>query len=135
MDALARLAVALLIGFLIGLDRERAEARKSETLFAGVRTFPLISLAGALGVLLRDGAGSGPMLMSLVAIATVALLSYWRSLQAGHAGATTEIAAVVTFLLGALAGTGELTLAAAAGVAVAVLLAAKPPLEAFSRAL
>jgi uncharacterized membrane protein (DUF4010 family) len=41
----------------------------------------------------------------------------------------------VTFLLGALAGTGQLMLAAAAGVAVAVLLAAKPPLEAFSRAL
>ena len=34
------LLVALLVGLLIGLDRERAEVRKGHPLFAGVRTFP-----------------------------------------------------------------------------------------------
>src|SRR4051794_5739900 len=52
-EALKRLLVALLVGLLIGLDRERAEVRKGRRLFAGVRTFPLIALlGGALSMLL-----------------------------------------------------------------------------------
>jgi len=53
----------------------------------------------------------------------------------GHVGATTEIAALATFLLGAVAGAGHLTIAGATGVGVAVLLAAKPRIEGFTRAL
>jgi uncharacterized membrane protein (DUF4010 family) len=135
MPGLAPLLVALLVGFLIGLDRERAEVRKERELFAGVRTFPLIALAGALPMLLRDTVGTGLLAVSFVAVAAVAVVSYARSTASGRLGATTEVAAIVTFLLGALAGAGQLTLAAAAGVAVAVLLAAKPPLERFSRTL
>src|SRR5207244_3808919 len=55
--SLARLAVAALVGFLIGLDRERAEARKARELVAGVRTFPLIALAGALPLLVDGPTG------------------------------------------------------------------------------
>jgi len=135
MPALASLLVALLVGFLIGLDRERAEARKERSLFAGVRTFPLIALAGALAVLLVDVGGRALILGSFLAVAAIALVSYVQGTRQGDIGATTEIAALVTFLLGALAGAGQLALAGAAGVTVAVLLAAKPPLEAFSRAL
>ncbi len=135
VEGLQRLAVALLIGLLIGLDRERAEVRKARAEFAGVRTFPLVALSGALPMLFPDpwapllGAGA------FLAVAAIAVLSYQRTSAAGDIGATTEVAAVTTFLLGALAGVGQLVVAAAAGVAVAVLLAAKPRLEAFSRAL
>ena len=100
--ALERLLVALLVGVLIGLDRERAEARKA------------------------------PLLLAVVG---VALVSYVRTSASGDLGATTEIAAVVTFLLGVVADAGQLVVAGAAGVGVAVLLAAKPSLEGFSRAL
>lgn len=134
MEDLAPLLVALLVGLLIGLDRERAEVRKDRPLFAGVRTFPLIALAGALPVLLREELGAGLLLVSFLAVAGVVVTAYVRG-DASHPGATTEIAALVTFLLGALAGAGQLGLAAAAGVTVAVLLAAKPPLERLSRAL
>ncbi|HET6372701.1 MAG TPA: DUF4010 domain-containing protein [Candidatus Polarisedimenticolia bacterium] len=132
---LFRLIAALLIGFLIGLDRERAEARKQRPLFAGVRTFPLIALAGALSMLLLDAVGPWLVIACFLAVAGVALISYVRTSKAGNVGATTEVASIATFLLGVLAGTGELALAAAAGVAVAVLLAAKPRLERFSRTL
>jgi uncharacterized membrane protein (DUF4010 family) len=135
MTSLAALVVALLIGLLIGLDRERAEARKGRALFAGVRTFPLIALAGALAMELREAAGVGLVLAAFVAVGAVAVVAYARSAAAGDVGATTEIAALVTFLLGVLAGTGQLELAAACGVGVAVLLAAKPPLERLSRTL
>jgi uncharacterized membrane protein (DUF4010 family) len=135
IPAAERLLVALLVGLLIGLDRERAEARKHRALFAGVRTFPLIALAGAIPLVLGGVVGAALAVVSALAVAGVAVVSYLRASAAGEAGATTEIAAVTTFLLGALAGAGELHVAAAAGVVVAVLLAAKPPLEAFSRAL
>jgi len=135
MPALASLLVALLVGFLIGLDRERSEARKERALFAGVRTFPLIALTGAFSVLLLDVGGRALVLGSFAAVAAISIVSYVSGVRRGDVGATTEIAALVTFLLGALAGAGELTLAGAGGVIVAVLLAAKPPLEAFSRAL
>jgi uncharacterized membrane protein (DUF4010 family) len=133
--AFERLLVALLIGLLIGLDRERTELRKAHRLFAGVRTFPLIALAGAVPMLLMDAAGPGLLIVSFLAVAAVAVVSYLRGSAAGDIGATTEMAALATFLLGVLAGAGQLLVAGAAGVAVAVLLVAKPRLEGFSKAL
>jgi len=132
---LERLLVALMIGILIGLDRERAEVRKARQIFAGVRTFPLVALAGAIPVLLVDRVGPLLLAVSLMAIAAIAVVSYVRSSATGDIGATTEVAAIATFLLGALAGAGQLVVAGACGVAVAVLLVAKPKLEAFSRTL
>jgi uncharacterized membrane protein (DUF4010 family) len=130
-----RLGVALLVGFLIGLDRERAEARKHVDLFAGVRTFPLIALAGALPSLAVEAWGIAPLIAALAAFAALLGVAYYRSTAAGNVGATTEVAALVTFLLGALAGRGELVLAAGVGIAVALLLNAKPRLERFSQTL
>ena len=70
-----------------------------------------------------------------VAVAGIALVSYARGAGEGDMGATTEIAALGTFALGAVAGVGQLVVAGAAGVTVAVLLAVKPSLERLSRAL
>jgi uncharacterized membrane protein (DUF4010 family) len=132
---LARLALALLVGLLIGLDRERAEARKGREMIGGVRTFPLIALAGAVPMLLPGLASLLALVTAFVAVAAVAVASYVRQAAEGRYGATTEVAVVATCLLGALAGAGQLLLAGAAGIAVSVLLVAKPRLEAFSRAL
>jgi len=135
IPALERLLVAMLVGFLVGLDRERAEARKDHALFAGVRTFPVIALAGAIPMLLEDRVGPALLVATFLAIAAVAVVSYVRTSAHGRIGATTEMAALATFLLGALAGAGQLVVAGAAGVALAVLLVGKPRLEAFSNAL
>jgi uncharacterized membrane protein (DUF4010 family) len=135
VPSLEGVAVALLIGILVGLDRERAELRKGREGFAGVRTFPLIALVGAVGAVLMPVTGIALLITSFAAVAAVAVVAYWRSSVAEGPGATTEMAAIATFLLGALAGSGQYVLAGSAGVAVAVLLAAKPRLEAFSRTL
>jgi uncharacterized membrane protein YhiD involved in acid resistance len=42
--------VASLLGLLLGLERERKRGPRGH-LFAGIRTFPLFSLAGFLGAL------------------------------------------------------------------------------------
>ena len=135
LTSVARLAVAMLIGLLVGLDRERAEERKERQLFAGVRTFPMIALAGCVPMLLIGHAGPLLLLGALLAVAAVTVVAYARGAATGDIGATTEIAAIATFLLGALAGAGELVVAGAAGVAMSVLLVAKPRIEGFSRAL
>lgn len=135
LPSLEGLLVALLVGFLIGLDRERAEARKGHEVFAGVRTFPLIALAGAVPMILMPIAGPALLVASFAAVGAVAVVSYVRTSAGGDIGATTEVAAIATFLLGALAGSGQFVAAGATGVAIAILLVAKPRLEAFSRAL
>jgi uncharacterized membrane protein (DUF4010 family) len=134
-SGLGRLAVALLIGLLVGLDRERAEVRKAREMFAGVRTFSLIAMAGCLPMLVVDRTGPWLVVAAFLAVAAIEVLAYHRAAAEGHIGATTEMAGLATFLLGALAGVGQLLLAGAGGIAVATLLVAKPRLEAFSLAL
>jgi uncharacterized membrane protein (DUF4010 family) len=135
LDQLFNLGVALLVALLIGLDRERAEERKRRNLFAGIRTFPLIALAGAIPALQVSTWGVAPLIASFAAFSALLAVAYYRSTAEGSIGATTESAALVTFLLGALAGSGERGLAAGIGIAVALLLNAKPRLERFSRGL
>jgi uncharacterized membrane protein (DUF4010 family) len=86
-------------------------------------------------MLVLDVTGSALVIASFLVVATVAVVSYLRTSAQGDVGATTEVAAFATFLLGALAGAGDKFIAGVAGVAVAVLLVAKPRIEAFSRAL
>jgi uncharacterized membrane protein (DUF4010 family) len=120
-------AVALLIGLLLGLERERAR-QADEPLFAGIRTFPLFSIAGYLGAL----AGQHGLPLALPAVLLVlgafAVAAYVRTAPT-HMGATTEAAALVTALLGAAVGLGQAPVAAALAVAVALLLALKDPLH------
>lgn len=135
VESLQRLAVALGIGLLVGLDRERVELRKDQSFLAGIRTFPLIALSGALSVLLVDVAGMWLTVVAFAAVCAIAVIAYVRSSAAGHVGSTTEIAVLTTFLLGAVAGAGHLLVAAAGGIAIAILLVAKPRLQALSRAI
>jgi uncharacterized membrane protein (DUF4010 family) len=128
-ESLQRLLVALLVGLLIGLDRERSEARKNRRQFAGVRTFPLIALlAGALSLV-----SVWLLALGFVAVGAIALVSYRESTQKGDIGATTEVAALVTYALGALAGEGQLVVTGAVGVAVMALLVTKVSIERLSR--
>lgn len=95
--------------------------------FAGIRTFSLVSLAGAVAQSL------GQPLITLVAavlVAALAVISHVKD-RSRDPGVTTEMALFVTFLLGVLA-VEQQAMAAAAGVVVAGLLAAREPLQRFS---
>ena len=86
-------------------------------------------------MLLFDITGPALLVTCFLAVASITVVSYVRITAKGDVGATTEIAAFATFLLGVLAGAGYLQVAGAVGVGVAILLVAKPRMEAFSRAL
>lgn len=122
--------VALGIGLLIGIDRERKKGDGPMRAAAGLRTFTLTSLAGALGT-----AAGGPALLAVVvgAVTVYAGFSYWHGRDTDP-GLTTEIALVTTALLGGLA-VGEPAFAAGIGVVVAVLLNARAELHWFARSV
>ncbi|MDX1609552.1 MAG: MgtC/SapB family protein [Halofilum sp. (in: g-proteobacteria)] len=130
-DILIRLLVALFAGLLIGA--ERGWARRSEEEGrrpAGIRTFGLIGLAGGLWALL--GAQLGAVVLGFAAAVLGAMLAvvYWLQVRdRQNYSLTTEVAALVTFALGAIALEGHLVVAAAGAVVTAALLGLKPPLH------
>lgn len=132
--ALLRLLVAGLLGGLIGMERERAAHAGGEEMFAGVRTFPLFALLGASLTAVTGEMGSA-VVAGFLAVAALAVVAYWRKSSAERVGTTTESAALATYWVGAIAGAGALVLAAALGITIAILLAAKERLESFPRAM
>jgi uncharacterized membrane protein (DUF4010 family) len=131
LDLLQRLAVALLAGLLIGLERGWATRAAAEgARIAGIRTFGLIGLLGALTALLAQGAGAVVLALGFLAFGVLLAASYWLQGERGHDfGITTEVAALITFALGALAMAGHLTAAASVAVVTAVILSLKPRLH------
>jgi uncharacterized membrane protein (DUF4010 family) len=124
-DLAQRGGIAMLVGLLVGAEREHSHGEK-ERLFAGVRTFPIISLLGFVSALLGSLAGA-PLVFAAAALGFAGLVvaSYVVTSQGEDKGATTEIAGLAVFLLGALCwycGRDQLGFAAAAAVAVTALL-------------
>ncbi len=130
-----RLSVALAVGLLIGLERgwrERKEGEGGRT--AGLRTFALSGLLGGVWAAIAKAAGDGGGAIALglafaVHAAILAVFRYRENVRDGTFGATTIVAAMLTFALGALAVFGPIEAAAAGGVATAGLLAWKSVLH------
>lgn len=126
-----RFAASLGIGLLIGLERERNPAAK-----AGVRTFALVALFGTLAVIVGEQTQSAwTVPVGLTAVAAMLIAAYAREPAQEDPGTTTVVAAVVCYLLGALAALGDTALAGAIGIGVAALLYFKPEIEGFSLTL
>lgn len=125
-----KLTVALGIGLLIGVERERRKGQGPSRAPAGIRTFSVTSLAGAISLM-----AGGEILFAVTTGGVIALtgLAYWRARE-DDPGLTTEIALVVTVLLGGLSAR-QPALAAGVAVAVAILLAARTPMHHFVRSV
>jgi uncharacterized membrane protein (DUF4010 family) len=136
---LVRLAVAAGIGFLIGLEREFAkqvrdrmpEGSTPEKKFAGLRTFTLIALLGFLSALFAANVGGWFFGLTLAGFVALLITSYKASIQRGEVGATSEVTALITFLLGGLAFEGHLLFIIIVAVLVLLLLSFKLPLHRF----
>lgn len=135
LELLPRLAMALGIGLLIGLERgwtTRSEAPGSRT--AGIRTFALSGLLGGLAAALarQFGEVGGGLVLGLGFLAFSAVFAMFareENRADGTFSATTTVAAMVTFALGAFALMGDERLAAAGAVAVTAILALRENLH------
>ncbi len=129
-----RFGAALVIGVLVGLQREYAEDDHDKELFAGVRTFALMSLIGCTAALAADILDSpGVFIGILLLLGALTTVAYFVSSWRGQLGMTTETAALMTTLIGALCYWDQLPLAVAIGVATTVLLSIKLEMKRFVR--
>lgn len=121
------LAVALGCGLLVGVERERRKGAGDARAAAGVRTFTVAAVSGALAQALGQ-----PFLVAAgaVLVLLLAAISHWKS-RSRDPGVTTELALFVTYLLGVTAVVDP-ALAGAGAVVVTVLLAARSVLHRFS---
>lgn len=126
VDISVKLAIAVGIGMLVGLEREWAQKD------VGIRTFTITAIAGAISVLAAPP-------IAYITFAGVLLLVLLTGLRNVHDGksveTTTSAALIVTFVLGVLVGQGHHYTPVAAAVIITMLLALKPALTHFAGGL
>jgi uncharacterized membrane protein (DUF4010 family) len=132
LDLAWNFATALLIGMLIGIERERHKLTKENLGLGGLRTFILFALLGALGGWFTALLGSPwPLVTTLFAALVAVIAGYAQEARRDpeSIGLTTELAALTTCLLGSMTVLGYRELAIGLGVIVAAVLAYKQPLH------
>lgn len=137
IEAFQRLSLALAIGILVGVERgwqERETEPGKRT--AGIRTFGLSGFLGGLAGFLQ--VKLGPILPAAVFVVfgiAFVVFSRYEAEQEEDYSVTSVIAALAVFVLGVIATVSDMTVAAAGGVAVTALLAARHSLHGFLRNL
>lgn len=131
MEIFLKLAVALAVGLLMGLERGWHERGAGEgERIAGLRTFGLIALLGALWGMLAEQLGEFLLGFGFAGFAALVVASYLLSGRHERSvGVTTEVAMLLTFALGAVSAGGHMSVAAAVAVVAATLLGLKPVLH------
>lgn len=125
-DLLTIMASALGCGLLIGLERERSARQNDELSFAGLRSFAICSVLGAICFLLGQWVG----LVGAVIVGALTLTSIKN--QNNYPGITTELVFVMTYFIGALCLWNP-TLAAGLSVIITIILMAKRSMHSIGR--
>jgi uncharacterized membrane protein (DUF4010 family) len=137
MDHLIGFLISVGIGFLIGLERQFSkEVKEKEEQFAGVRTYTMVSIFGYLAAFLA--ATYGPWLLGVIlsGLFVFVIVSYIQlSKTPGNRGGTSEIATIITFLLGVLVFQKAILFALIIMVFLLLLLVFKPSLHGFIKKL
>ena len=127
-EALAVLATALGCGLLIGIERERRKGSGPGRALAGLRSFAITSVTGAVAALTQV---PGLVVTGALMVAALAVMAYLRD-RSDDPGTTTEIALFLTYLIGVLC-LWSLPLSAALAVGLTALLAGREPLHRFAQ--
>ena len=126
--AAAVLAAALGCGLLVGIERERRKGSGPGRAFAGLRTFAVTSVLGAAAALTQL---PGLVVTGALLVAALAFVAYERD-RSEDPGATTELALLLTYVVGVLCAQ-NLALAAALAVGLTGVLAGRDALHRFAR--
>lgn len=124
--------VSLLLGGLVGVEREFKKQREGKASFGGVRTFTLISLFGALSGALSSHFGLPVVYVSLFGL--VLLIGISEFLERAP-GLTSEISGLITYLIGLLCYTGEYQLSALLTISLFSVLSFKEQMHSFVKHL
>jgi uncharacterized membrane protein (DUF4010 family) len=137
-ELLTRVGLAFGIGLLIGLERgwhtrDAAPGKRA----AGVRTFAVSGLLGGIVAAIANSSGGaltvgGSILLGTAFVAFAGVITTFirdQNRSAGTFSATTAIAALLTFILGAYALLGDVRVAAASAVATTGILVVREGLH------
>ena len=124
-----RFLVAIALGFLVGLERESRGGSISARLTAGVRTYTLVSLFGFGCAWLYRLNVDFIIPVGIIVIGGMLLASYLAKQKSGAVGWTSEIAALLTFVVGILSLLADIWIPMALGIFTTLLLSEKAGLE------
>ncbi|GBO89607.1 MgtC/SapB family protein [Marinobacter salsuginis] len=118
------LAVALLLGAIIGLERGwDAREQKSGERIAGIRTFAMVGLLGGISAVLAEEITEWAFPVLLVSVVAMAIVAYSERLEhIRNFSITGMVGMVLTFCFGAVAVAVDPVIATAAAVVTAIIL-------------
>jgi len=127
-----QLGVSVLLGMLVGLQRQRANSP-----MAGLRTFPLITVLGTVSAALGMEFGGWVVAAGFLALVVILLPGGLAKLKDPEStrGTTTHVTVLLMYAVGAFLVVGPLEVGIAIGGGVAVLLQFKPELHNVARRL
>ncbi|MGB9636525.1 MAG: MgtC/SapB family protein [Thermoplasmata archaeon] len=126
--AIEFLLISMGIGALIGLEREFHREEK-EILIVGLRTMPLVTMAGTIIALLADDYGNYLVGVGLVIGATFTVLLAIIRHRLEMSGFTTPFAMFLAYICGMLIGMGFILVGLFVGVLTTILLFTKKRLH------
>lgn len=124
-----KLFLVVFLSFLIGLEREERKLSAEHYSFGGVRTYPLLGLMGYALAYLSTGELI-PLAAGFVVVGLLLLVAYWHKVQTSQeSGFTSEVAGLMTYLIGALVYGEHFGVATAIAIISLILLELKSTLE------
>lgn len=133
-DFFKKFGVSLMIGLLIGLEREHW--RKDKKIYAGVRTFTIICLIGTLATFIQPFFSFDILLVATIFVSLACLIIvYAVNVVYGRSGLTSSVALFFTYLLGILVGKGIFLVPIVCAVVLTFILIEKKPLHTFAESL
>lgn len=124
-----RFGLALALGFLIGLERERTGLAKQGRILAGLRTFTIVSLVGFACAWLHQAGVAFAVPAGLGAVTAFGIFEYYVKQRDNRVGWTTEAALLLTYAIGALSLLAPPWVPLALGIIGTLLLSEKARFE------
>lgn len=132
IDMVQNFLIALLLGALVGIEREKHRRDEHPNSFGGLRTYILFAQAGAVSAWLSIHLQSPWLFVITVLVVALAVLTAYI-LENRHSptalGLTSEISAVTVCLLGGAIMFGYAELAVMLGILTSAILTFKQPLH------
>lgn len=127
-----KFGISLLIGLLVGIQREYAIEKENKESPTGVRTLALMGMIGCAAAMLAEQLGSPwPYVVILLVGGMLLITGFITESRTSPSGLTTEFASLLTILNGSLVYMGHMPLAIALTVAIVTILSLKLEIHQF----
>ncbi len=133
LEIAKNILISILLGSLIGLQREYVKMRDKEIRFAGFRTFMLISLLGSISVYISQITNQNIFLIITAGYLLFVIFAYAvESYFSKNIGATTELSSIIAFFVGVFCALDKIYVAVFIAIVTTTILTLKEHLHTFA---